>query len=101
MAWTLLSIVLACLIRSQENFNLVVNLLGLPLMLTSSVFYNPAQGMAATRWLAQMNPLSFAPDIIRVLVAGRPPLWSDILGLALFLLVMLCFAAFSINRAIE
>lgn len=101
VAWTLLSVVLACRIRSQENFNLAVNLLGLPIMLTSLVFYNPAQGLAATRWLAQVNPLSFASDIIRMFAAGRAPLWTDVLGLALFLVVMLCLAVLSINTAIE
>jgi len=85
----------------QAHDHLAVNLLGLPIMLTSSVFYDPVQGLAATRWLAQANPLSFAADIIPVLVAGRPPVWSDILGLALFLLVGLCLAAVSIHRAIE
>ena len=80
---------------------MAVNLLQLPIVLTSSVFYSPDYGPAATRWIARINPLSFAADLIRTLAAGRLPLWSDVVGLAVFLVGMLGLAALAINRAIE
>ncbi|MEW6047802.1 MAG: ABC transporter permease [Bacillota bacterium] len=61
---------LCALIKSQEAFNIVMNLLILPLVLTSSAFYPLEAAPAWVRTVAAGNPISIAAEGLRAVLLG-------------------------------
>ncbi len=79
LSFTGLGITLAMKIRSHEGFQLIVNLLGMPILFVSGVFY-PIDTMPTwMKMLAYINPLTYAVDISRYALTGVSSfaLWYD------------------------
>lgn len=56
---------LCCIVRRQEAFNLLMNVIVLPLTLTSSAFYPLDHAPPWIRVIASINPINLAVDSIR------------------------------------
>ena len=70
------------------------NLVRLPLIFVSGIFMPLAAMPEWARWLAQMSPLSYAADLIRI-GFGETGYWSgfsDIVALAGFFVLFFAFA---------
>jgi len=109
----------ACsLIENQESFNLFINLLNTPLILTSSIYY-PLDAMPLwLRQIALVNPLSHGANLARGVLAGGggaegaltgggcagvgvgSAVAESIVFLAVFLLVAYVGAAWAFRRAV-
>lgn len=89
----------ACsVIKNQESFNLFINLINTPLILTSSVYY-PLDAMPAwLRPMAAVNPLTHGANLTREVLSGG---WEGVvpIGRLLFLLAFLLGTYFAANRA--
>lgn len=103
VGWALFSAMLSCLIRDQDAYNLAINVLTLPLTFASSVFYDADQLPSAIRWVAQVNPLSYAADLLRQVLLGQQPVLTDVAGLLMFTLLaaFLAYRAVSRGRVLE
>lgn len=101
VAWTLLSVTISCSVKSQETYNLVINLIQLPLMLSSSVFYSLTNGPPIVRMLARINPLSFSAESLRSIMISQRFWSSGLIGMLAFLLLVIITSAYAIDRAVE
>ena len=99
--WVLLAVTLSLSIGSQTTYNLVYNMIELPLVFTASVFYNPENGSALARWLGPINPLAFSANLLRALCQGAPPRVNDVLGLFAFVVAVIVSSLWAINRALR
>lgn len=104
---------ICCLIQDQDSFNLFLNLLNTPLILTSSIYY-PVEAMPTwLRPVALANPLSHGAAICRAVagvVPGPPatvatPAASGLAASAVFLgvfaLVAFAGAVWAFRRAVR
>lgn len=90
-----LFILLAAVVRNQGQFNLVMNLLITPLLLTSSAFY-PTQNLPVwIRWLSDVNPLSYLLADLRAIMGLQSVTWLDVTVPAVFAALVVAGA---INR---
>jgi ABC-type multidrug transport system permease subunit len=63
---------LCCRIENQETFNVVINLLNTPLILTSSIYYPVGRMPGWLQAVSGVNPLTHGAALVRtVLTAGR------------------------------
>lgn len=65
-----LGVTLAAFLRRPESFRLVSALVTVPLYLFSGIFYPVSTLPAATRWLSQVNPLTYGVDLLRFSLLG-------------------------------
>jgi ABC-2 type transport system permease protein len=65
-----LGIVLATRLRSLESFRLLSALVTVPLYFLSGIFYPVETLPRVTRWLTELNPLSYGVDLLRYGVVG-------------------------------
>jgi ABC-2 type transport system permease protein len=89
-AWFFFLSIFAFLIRRNDTFNLVINVLYFVLMFLSSVFYPLERVPAWLRTVALLNPLSWHSDFLRFLTLGAGDLnviLLEIGGFCLFLVV--------------
>ncbi|MGQ4892813.1 MAG: ABC transporter permease [Candidatus Njordarchaeia archaeon] len=101
LSFTGLGILLALKITSHEGFQLIVNLLGMPILFVSGVFY-PIDTMPEwMKMLAYINPLTYAVDISRYALVGTSSfnIWLDF-GVLLGITVVLgLVASYLFDRA--
>jgi len=100
-----LGILVASRMRSQQGFQLIVQLIIFPLIFLSGVFF-PVNNVAA--WLgtvSRFNPLTYGVDAIRQLFLGGN---ADVIGVTVFghtmsviddIIVVLCFGAILLTLA--
>jgi ABC-2 type transport system permease protein len=87
-AWFFFLSVFAFLIRRNDTFNLVINMLYFVLMFLSSVFYPLENVPGWVRTVASLNPLSWHADFLRYLTIGTGELnviMFEVGGFVLFL----------------
>lgn len=87
--WFFFLSIFAFLIRRNDTFNLVINVLYFVLMFLSSVFYPLDQVPTWLRTVAMVNPLSWHSDVLRFLTLGVGDLQSILLEFAGFILFLL------------
>lgn len=94
-----------CVVRRQSTFNLLLNVILLPLTLTSTAFYPLDHAPAWIRLIASMNPITMAVDSIRhVLLAPQlspVDLISGILPLVVIGLIAGGMAFHFFNRTLK
>jgi ABC-2 type transport system permease protein len=105
IAFSSLGVVIALKLGSVEGFQMIVNLLTMPLMFMSGVFY-PINTMPDwMKIIAQFNPLSYAVHSVRYWLTGANVgldymnLSIDLSVLASSALVLLALAGWSFNKA--
>jgi ABC-2 type transport system permease protein len=99
-AWFFFLSIFAFLIRRNDTFNMVINVLYFVLMFLSSVFYPLDKVPTWLRTVAMANPLSWHADFLRFLTLGVGDLHSILMEAAGFLLFL--FASFWIAiRALQ
>ncbi len=99
IGWSMFGATLAFSIRRQSTYNLVYNLIQLPIVFTSSMLYNPVRGPAITRWLGPVNPLTFATNALRACCAGTQVSTSDVVGLCVFTALTVLSASWVIGSS--
>jgi ABC-2 type transport system permease protein len=80
----LLGLLVAARLRSVENFAGVINVVLFPLLFLSGALYPTAGLPVVLRWVARMNPVTYAVDLMRHAL-GQPGEWpvaTDLLALA-------------------
>ena len=94
-----------CVIRQQQVFNLLINLVLLPLMLTSSAFYPLDHAPAWVRLISSINPVNLTVDLIRrILLAPQfhlLDLVSGIWPLVAIGLIAGVLASYFFNRTLK
>lgn len=88
--WFFFLSIFAFLIRRNDTFNLVINVLYFVLMFLSSVFYPLENVPTWLRTIAMINPLSWHSDFLRFLTLGIGDLQSillEVAGFAVFSIV--------------
>ena len=78
---------LACLIRSQNAFNIMVNMITLPLIVTSNGLYSLENAPLYLRILTRINPLSYYIQAMRQAAFSRE--WSLFIGVSIVSLALL------------
>jgi len=93
--WTCIGVMIGVRVLSEEKRDVLWSLLNLPLMFTSSVFYDVRQAPTAIALLSRANPLTHCADALRACMLGNP---HDAIGEIAFLcaLCVVCFIATSI-----
>jgi ABC-2 type transport system permease protein len=99
-AWFFFLSVFAFLIRRNDTFNLVINVLYFVLMFLSSVFYPLDRVPAWLRTVSMLNPLSWHADLLRLLTLGVGD-FHTILHEAAGFLVFLLFSFWAAIRALQ
>lgn len=105
IAFSSLGVTIALKLGSVEGFQMIVNLLAMPLMFISGVFY-PVDTMPDwMKIVAQFNPLTYAVHSVRYWLTGANvgleymnPL-TDLSVLAFSALILLALAGWSFNKA--
>jgi len=87
--WFFFLSIFAFLIRRNDTFNLVINVLYFVLMFLSSVFYPLDRVPTWLRTVAMVNPLSWHVDVLRFLTLGVGEFQSILLEVAGFILFLL------------
>lgn len=99
-----LSTALSLRIRSIQTFNVVINLINLPILFTSSAFYPTDAMPIPLRYIARFNPATFSVNTIRWLLLKCDDLYAftiESLTLISFSLIMFGIAAYMFQREIE
>ena len=81
--WTSLGISVGLRVESEEKRDLLWILLNLPVMFTSSVFYDVKKAAAWIAYLSYFNPLTYTSDIMRAIFFGHFLKMTKELGLFL------------------
>ena len=68
--FTALGVTLGSFLRRLESFRLVSAGVTVPLYLFSGIFYPVSTLPAPTRWIAQLNPLTYGVDLLRYALLG-------------------------------
>lgn len=93
------------IIRQQQTFNLLINLVTLPLILTSSAFYPLDHAPAWVRLISSINPVNLTVDLIRrILLAPQfhlSDLVSGILPLVAIGLTAGALASYFFDRTLK
>jgi len=94
--WTTIGLMVGLRIEREEKRDMLWALLNLPLMFSSSVFYDVSRAPAFIRILSYINPLTYCADTLRMAMYGDPHrvVWKMvvIIGLA-FISTMICLWA--------
>ena len=85
--WTTVGIIVGLRIEREEKRDMLWALLNLPLMFSSSVFYDVSRAPAFIRILSYINPLTYCADTLRAVMYSDPQsvLWKTglMVGLAI------------------
>ncbi|MFG3549707.1 ABC transporter permease [Streptomyces sp. NPDC047725] len=84
MSW--IFIMMAALLRNGDVLRMITTLLTFPLLFASNAFVPPESMPTGLRVIAQGNPISYANDAVRSMVAG------DVSGLEILTTVGVCLA---------
>jgi ABC-2 type transport system permease protein len=87
--WFFFLSIFAFLIRRNDTFNLVINVIYFVLMFLSSVFYPLDKVPTWLRAVAMVNPLSWHADCLRFLTLGVGTLQNILLEVAGFIAFLL------------
>lgn len=79
-----LGILVAARMRSQQGFQVVMQVLVFPLMFLSGVFFPPTRVPAWLRVVVRLNPVTYGVDAIRQVVLGLHPTAGGATGVVLF-----------------
>jgi ABC-2 type transport system permease protein len=99
-----LSLTLSSRTKSVQTFNILINLINLPIVFTSSAFYPVETMPIPLRYIAKFNPATFTADIIRWLLLGYSDLYVfalEFLSLISFSLIMFGIALYTFQQEIE
>lgn len=93
---------MAARVKSQESFNILVNSISIPMLFTSTVFFDNRDFTGYLKWISEINPLSFVSDFARSVIFEE----VNLLGWKLIILVVIgligfFFARVSINKCLE
>jgi ABC-2 type transport system permease protein len=102
-AWFFFLSIFAFLIRRNDTFNLVINVLYFVLMVLSSVFYPLDRVPAWLRAVSMLNPLSWHADFLRLLTLGVGDLQTILVegsGFVVFLLLSFWAAIRALQRTL-
>jgi ABC-2 type transport system permease protein len=98
--WTSMGILVGIQILNETTRDVVWSLLNLPVMFTSSVFYDVEQAPRLIAVASRANPLTHCADVLRAALLGHPrSMISSVVLLAALALVALLAAMFSISRS--
>jgi len=70
--WSSLGLMIGLRIEREEKRDVLWALLNLPIMFSSSVFYNVRQAPTVIRLLSYVNPLTYCADVLRSTMYGDP-----------------------------
>ncbi|MGQ4915791.1 MAG: ABC transporter permease [Candidatus Asgardarchaeia archaeon] len=98
-----IGIIMATRMRSMEGFQLIMNLIMMPLLFLSGVFYPPEVLPEWMQYVVFLNPLTYATDASRNLLLGfgSLPLWVDTIVLLVIASVFLVVAAVMFEKTSE
>ncbi|MEM3059620.1 MAG: ABC transporter permease, partial [Methanomassiliicoccales archaeon] len=89
-------ITIALAVENQDTLFAVINLLNLPIMFASAALFPTTLMPDWLKTVANYNPLTLAVDAARIFVFHNPNpiygIWTDIGGLSVFALVLLCIS---------
>lgn len=88
--WTSLGIMIGIRVMNEETRDVVWSLLNLPIMFTSSVFYDVGKAPWAISVLSRGNPLTHCANVLRASLLGKP---CDTLGSVVILAGLFIIAA--------
>jgi len=98
--WGLIGIGLGVRIIKEEIRNVIILVITLPIMFSSSVFYNPILAPKWIYYLSRINPLTYTADALRSVFLNNPSqCTSNLLFLFLFSIVALIFSSISFRKA--
>jgi len=103
MGFTAISILLASAMKTRERFMGIINAVVMPLFFTSNALY-PVQIMPyALRVVAMFNPLTYIVDALRksMIYGDYSSMQSDLLAIAVFVLISMMIASKVFKRIIE
>ncbi|MEM2944307.1 MAG: ABC transporter permease [Methanomassiliicoccales archaeon] len=96
VAFASLFITIALAVENQDTLFAVINLLNLPIMFASAALFPTTLMPDWLKTVANYNPLTLAVDAARIFVFHNPNpiygIWTDIGGLSVFALVLLCIS---------
>jgi ABC-2 type transport system permease protein len=70
LGFTALGTTISLKFSSMEGFQMVVNLITMPLIFMSGVFYPPTTMPEWMKWIAKFNPLTYSVHAVRYWLAG-------------------------------
>jgi ABC-2 type transport system permease protein len=85
--WTSVGVMVGARVASEQKRDILWSLLNLPLMFTSSAFYEVKQGPAVIAALSRLNPLTYCADTLRSCLYNERLAVSWELALLVFLAV--------------
>lgn len=90
---------LSSIIKSQDAFNVIVNIITLPLVFTSSVFYPLGNFPSYLSILARINPLTFFSGLMRQIMFGLEiNIVPNIVFLSLVTILVFKTSSYCFNR---
>jgi len=87
-----MTLIISVLIKSNEAFNAIFNILFTPLMFLSSIYYPVNNAPWLIQAAAMINPLTYAADMLR---AGLLGVYTPMLGLETMVLVVESMSMFA------
>ncbi len=97
--WGMIGIGLGVKITKEEVRNVIILVITLPIMFSSSVFYNPALAPKWIYYLSRINPLTYTANALRdVFLNNLSQCVNNLLFLSLFSIVALIFSSFSFRK---
>lgn len=98
--WGSLGIGLGVRIVKEETRNIIMLFISLPIMFSSSVFYNPIFAPKWIYYLSRINPLTYTADAIRnVFLNKLDHFINNLLAIFAFSFIALILSYISFNRA--
>lgn len=100
-----LGIIIASRIRSFEGFGLIMNLISMPLMFASGVFYPVTAMPDWMKAIAYVSPLTYGVDLVRSIMLGRSIMGSiadpmvDLAMLIVLMIILVTLALIMFEKA--
>lgn len=93
---------LSAIVETQDSFNIIVNMVTMPLVFTSTVFYPIRNFPDYLEIIARINPLTYAVDLTRkIMFGGNANLWGSFLVLAILIIVSFVFSKKCLSRSLK
>lgn len=99
--WTLLGIMMGVRIDSEEKRDALWVIFNLPVMFSSSVFYDIQRAPTYVVVLSHLNPLTYTADLMRAAFYGDPFVEIGKLVLLLAMAIVIYFACLHVVKNIE
>lgn len=91
---------LSSLIKTQDTFNIVINMISMPLLFTSTAFYTNDGFPGVLRYVSMVNPMSYVINLMRQVMFGLPMYGVSVIAVMVGILILTFFIATQcVNRS--